>query len=105
MLYLSEVRAQASKDEPTFDGKNYQRSGLGRTDAPGIKGYNGIEKTFKAYSPTSGSKAQISFITGYSGDINGTKAKYHVQVSLLNQLPLFMMLHLIRKEMSEMIQI
>jgi len=80
MLYLSEVRTQASKDEPTFDGKNYQRSGLGRTDAPGIKGYNGIEKTFKAYSPTSGSKVQISFITGYSGDINGTKAKYHVQV-------------------------
>ena len=80
MLYLSEVRTQASKDEPTFDGKNYQRSGLGGTDAPGIKGYNGIEKTFKAYSPTSGSKAQISFITGYSGDINGTKAKYHVQV-------------------------
>ena len=80
MLYLSEVRTQASKDEPTFDGKNYQRSGLGSTDAPGIKGYNGIEKTFKAYSPTSGSKVQISFITGYSGDINGTKAKYHVQV-------------------------
>ena len=80
MLYLSEVRTQASNDEPTFDGKNYQRSGLGRTDAPGIKGYNGIEKTFKAYSPTSGSKVQISFITGYSGDINGTKAKYHVQV-------------------------
>ena len=80
MLYLSEVRTQASKDEPTFDGKNYQRSGLGRTDAPGIKGYNGIEKTFKAYSPTGGSKVQISFITGYSGDINGTKAKYHVQV-------------------------
>ena len=80
MLYLSEVRTQASKDKPTFDGKNYQRSGLGRTDAPGIKGYNGIEKTFKAYSPTSGSKVQISFITGYSGDINGTKAKYHVQV-------------------------
>ena len=80
MLYLSEVRTQASKYEPTFDGKNYQRSGLGRTDAPGIKGYNGIEKTFKAYSPTSGSKVQISFITGYSGDINGTKAKYHVQV-------------------------
>ena len=80
MLYLSEVRTRESENEATFDGKAYQRSGLGDKDAPGIKGYNGIEKTFKAYSPTSGSKAQISFITGYSGDINGTKAKYHVQV-------------------------
>jgi len=80
MLYLSEVRTRESENEATFDGKAYQRSGLGSTDAPGIKGYNGIEKTFKAYSPTSGSKVQISFITGYSGDINGTKAKYHVQV-------------------------
>ena len=80
MLYLSEVRTKASENETTFDGKPYRRSGLGSIDAPGIKGYNGIEKTFKAYSPTSGSKVQISFITGYSGDINGTKAKYHVQV-------------------------
>ncbi|MQP69308.1 DUF1542 domain-containing protein, partial [Streptococcus mitis] len=80
MLYLSEVRTKASENETTFDGKHYRRSGLGSIDAPGIKGYNGIEKTFKAYSPTSGSKVQISFITGYSGDINGTKAKYHVQV-------------------------
>ena len=80
MLYLSEVRTRESENEATFDGKAYQRSGLGDKDAPGIKGYNGIEKTFKAYSPTSGSKAQISFITGYSGDINETKAKYHVQV-------------------------
>ena len=80
MLYLSEVRTKASENETTFDGKPYRRSGLGGIDAPGIKGYNGIEKTFKAYSPTSGSKVQISFITGYSGDINGTKAKYHVQV-------------------------
>ena len=80
MLYLSEVRTKASENETTFDGKLYRRSGLGSIDAPGIKGYNGIEKTFKAYSPTSGSKVQISFITGYSGDINGTKAKYHVQV-------------------------
>ena len=80
MLYLSEVRTKKSENEATFDGKTYRYSGLGNKDAPGIKGYNGIEKTFKAYSPTSGSKVQISFLTGYSGDISGTKAKYHVQV-------------------------
>ena len=62
MLYLSEVRTRESENEATFDGKAYQRSGLGDKDAPGIKGYNGIEKTFKAYSPTSGSKVQISLL-------------------------------------------
>ncbi|MFS9076188.1 DUF1542 domain-containing protein, partial [Streptococcus mitis] len=80
MLYLSEVRTLASKNEQTFNGKDYQPSGLGNGLAYGLKGYNGIQKTFKAYSPDSGSKVKISFKTGYSGDIDGTKAKYKVQV-------------------------
>ena len=80
MLYLSEVRTQASKNEPTFNGKDYQLSGLGPQLSYGLKGYNGIQKTFKAYSPDSGSKVKITFKTGYSGDIDGSKAKYRVQV-------------------------
>ena len=80
MLYLSEVRTQASENEPTFNGKDYQLSGLGPQLSYGLKGYNGIQKTFKAYSPDSGSKVKITFKTGYSGDIDGSKAKYRVQV-------------------------
>ena len=80
MLYLSEVRTLASRNEKTFNGSNYQGDGLGRGIAYGLKGYNGIQKTFKAYSPDSGSKVKITFKTGYSGDIDGTKAKYKVQV-------------------------
>lgn len=80
MLFLSEVRTKASENEQTFNGKAYQDSGLGRRLSYGLKGYNGIQKTFKAYSPDSGSKVKITFKTGYSGDIDGTKAKYRVQV-------------------------
>ncbi|WP_172933906.1 YSIRK-type signal peptide-containing protein, partial [Streptococcus sp. 1013] len=80
MLFLSEVRTKASENEQTFNGKAYQNSGLGPTLSYGLKGYNGIQKTFKAYSPDSGSKVKITFKTGYSGDIDGTKAKYRVQV-------------------------
>ena len=80
MLFLSEVRTKASENEPTFNGQAYRESGLGRGLAYGLKGYNGIQKTFKAYSPDSGSKVKITFKTGYSGDIDGTKAKYRVQV-------------------------
>ena len=80
MLFLSEVRTKVSENEPTFNGQAYQESGLGRGLAYGLKGYNGIQKTFKAYSPDSGSKVKITFKTGYSGDIDGTKAKYRVQV-------------------------
>ena len=80
MLYLSEVRTLASRNEKTFNGSNYQGDGLGKGIAYGLKSYNGIQKTFKAYSPYSGSKVKITFKTGYSGDIDGTKAKYKVQV-------------------------
>ena len=80
MLFLSEVRTKKSENEQTFNGQAYRESGLGRGLAYGLKGYNGIQKTFKAYSPDSGSKVKITFKTGYSGDIDGTKAKYRVQV-------------------------
>lgn len=40
----------------------------------------GLKKTFKAYSPETGSKVKVAFKTGYTGDLNGTKAKYLVEV-------------------------
>ena len=80
MLFLSKVRTKADAEEQTFDGTTYQPSNEGLKIAKGVKGFNGIQKTFKAYSKEHGSKVVVSFKTGYTGDINGTKAQYKVEV-------------------------
>ena len=80
MLFLSKVRTQADSEEETFDGSKYVHTGEGGQIAKGVKGFNGIQKTFKAYSKEHGSKVVVSFKTGYTGDISGTKAKYKVEV-------------------------
>ena len=80
MLFLSKVRTQEDSKEETFDGSKYVHTGEGGQIAKGVKGFNGIQKTFKAYSKEHGSKVVVSFKTGYTGDISGTKAKYKVEV-------------------------
>lgn len=82
MLFLSKVRTLEDREEPTFDGQPYKEDREGGGIAKGVKGFNGIEKTFKAYSSETGSTVKISFKTGYSGDINGGKAKYKVEVMI-----------------------
>ncbi|NIB66823.1 YSIRK-type signal peptide-containing protein, partial [Streptococcus pseudopneumoniae] len=79
-LFLSKVRTEKTKEDTTFDGEPYKYIGEGGDIAKGLKGFNGIEKTFKVYSPSIGSSAKISFKIGYTGDINGTKAKYRVEL-------------------------
>ena len=81
VLLLSKVRTGANPDEPAVNGQPYKREGEApNTFAAGITGFNGIQKTFKAHSPNTGSNAIVSFKTGYTGDISGTKAKYKVDV-------------------------
>lgn len=80
VLLLSEVRTEKTRDQEVFDETKYREIGEPLTIARGLKGYNGIEKTFKAYSPTTGSTTKVSFKTGYTGDIDGHKAKYKVEV-------------------------
>ncbi|OOR86563.1 YSIRK-type signal peptide-containing protein, partial [Streptococcus pseudopneumoniae] len=80
MLFLAKVRTIASQTEETFNGQSYRRTGLGGSDSFGIKSFSGIEKTFKAHSPATGSKVKVAFKTGFTGDLNGTKAKYLVEV-------------------------
>ena len=80
MLFLSKVRTQANREEETFDGTKYVHTGEPGNIAKGVKGFNGIQKTFKAYSKEHGSKVVVSFKTGYTGDIEGTKAQYKVEV-------------------------
>ena len=80
MLFLSKVRTKASSTEEAYDNSTYVSTGLGNKIAKGVKGFDGIQKTFKAYSKEHGSKVIVSFKTGYTGDIDGTKAQYKVEV-------------------------
>ncbi|MDK8648996.1 DUF1542 domain-containing protein [Alloscardovia omnicolens] len=81
VLLLSKVRTGANPDEPAVNNRPYNRQGESPASfAAGVTGFNGIEKTFKAYSPNTGSNAIVSFKTGYTGDIEGRKAKYKVEV-------------------------
>ena len=85
-LFLSKVRTYATKNEETFDGQPFKdvdtNGGVGedRKISKGLKGFNGIEKTYKAYSSSTGTGINISFKTGFTGDIDGVKAGYKVEV-------------------------
>ena len=81
VLLLSKARTGANSGESAVNNKPYQPQNESPAEfAAGVIGFNGIEKTFKAHSPNTGSNAIVSFKTGYTGDINGTKAKYKVEV-------------------------
>ncbi|MGT2663546.1 DUF1542 domain-containing protein, partial [Streptococcus pseudopneumoniae] len=81
-LFLGEVRTEKTKNEPVFDNTQYQKYDNGNrgNKGKGIVGYNGIEKTFKAYSSSTGTGVTIAFRTGFTGDIDGNKAGYKVEV-------------------------
>lgn len=80
MLFLGNVRTEINKDKPVTAGTQYNSHEDNTNFGKGLVGYNGIEKTFKAYSPETGSKVNIAFKTGFTGDMNGRKAKYKVEV-------------------------
>ncbi len=80
ILLLSQTRTRKTKDLPAHDGSQYKHTHEPGGIAKELKGFDGIEKTFKAYSPENGSRVKISFKVGYNGDIDGSKAKYKVEV-------------------------
>ncbi|MBF9635553.1 DUF1542 domain-containing protein, partial [Streptococcus pseudopneumoniae] len=80
ILLLSEVRTKATMSSQTFDKQPYKSTGEGKEFARGLEGFNGIEKTFKVYTPKIGTKVTIEFKTGYTGDIDGKKANYKVEL-------------------------
>ena len=80
MLLLTETRTRINSQLPSCDGTEYQYLGEGPGVARALKGYDGIEKTFKAYSKENGSFAKVSFKTGYTGDMDGKKANYKVEI-------------------------
>ena len=86
MLFLTKVRSYKNSTEIAYDNSNYVRVGEGgASTAKAVKGFQGIEKTFRAYSSNDGSRIKIAFKTGYSGDINNTKAGYKVEVYSIGQ--------------------
>ena len=80
MLLLTETRTRKTSNAESFNGAKYKYDKESGDFAGALKGYDGIEKTFKAYSKEYGSFAKVSFKTGYTGDMEGTKAKYKVEI-------------------------
>ena len=79
-LLLGKAVTGANQNEEAYDGSPYKSTGEWREIARNVKGFNGIEKTFKAYSSETGSLIRVGFRIGYTGDIDGKKAKYKVDV-------------------------
>ncbi|MBF9653107.1 DUF1542 domain-containing protein [Streptococcus pseudopneumoniae] len=79
-LFLGLVRTEATKTEEVDDGSNYTQGQDSGNKGKGLKNFKGIEKTFKNYSPSTGSDVTVSFYTGITGDIDGNKAGYKVEV-------------------------
>lgn len=79
-LFLGLVRTGATKEEVVDDGSVYTNGRDISNKGKGVKKYKGIEKTFKNYSLETGSDVTVSFYTGITGDIDGNKAGYKVEV-------------------------
>ena len=87
MLFLSEVRTEATKEKESYENKPYssvQADTRGGVVAIGVKGYKGIEKTFTVYDSKSPAKVTLDFKTGFSGIAEAgrdvTVANYKVEV-------------------------
>ena len=79
-LFLGLVRTKATEQEEVDDRSKYTQEGDYSNKGKGVTKYKGIEKTFKNYSPETGSDVTVSFYTGITGDIDGNKAGYKVEV-------------------------
>ena len=81
ILLLAKLVTKQNRTEPVYDNKPYlENNEPGAQTARAAKWFDGIEKTFKAYATNEGTKVTVSFKTGYTGDNNGSKAKYKVEV-------------------------
>lgn len=53
--------------------------------SPNLVGFNGIEKTFTAFSTKYGSRLKIDFVTGYISDYEGSKGTYRIVVKAIKK--------------------
>ena len=79
-LLLSKSRTRANMNDVVADGSAYKESGEGRGITKNVVNFKGIEKVFKAYSTELGTNVVVKFKTGYTGDSEGKKANYKVEV-------------------------
>ena len=104
MLMLAKGRTIANKDDKAQDGSKFRLATSNSADnqanlaslpvkdredilqhAPNIEGFNGIEKTFKAFSTKYGSRLKIDFVTGYISDFEGSKGTYRIVVKAIKK--------------------
>ena len=85
MLFLAKPRNRQTKDSRVLDGSDYKYRGEGRGVSKNIVGFNGIEKTFKTYFKDTDGIVRIKFKTGYTGDDEGHKASYKVEVFAIRE--------------------
>lgn len=104
MLMLAKGRTIANKDDKAQDNSPFEIATANnaankaklanmpvkeREDilqhAPNIEGFNGIEKTFKAFSTKYGSRLKIDFVTGYISDFEGSKGTYRIVVKAIKK--------------------
>ena len=80
ILLLAKPRNRYNSSERVSDNSNYRYKGEGSGISKNIVGFNGIEKTFGVYNSAIDSTVTIKFRTGYTGDDEGHKANYKVEV-------------------------
>ena len=104
MLMLAKGRTIANKEDQAQDGTPFNIKTAHSEDnsrnlynlpvkeredilqhAPNIEGFNGIEKTFKAFSTKYGSRLKIDFVTGYISDFEGSKGTYRIVVKAIKK--------------------
>ena len=105
MLMLVKGRTRANRTENVADHSTYdthapsERAHMNETAfnklpflerdkynkySPAVVDYNGIEKTFTAFSTKYGSRVRVDFVTGYISDINGSKGTYRIVIKAQN---------------------
>ena len=104
MLMLAKGRTIANRTDKAQDGSPFEIETENRTGnkehlnslpvkdkedilqhSPNIEGFNGIEKTFTAFSTKYGSRLKIDFVTGYISDYEGSKGTYRIVVTAIKK--------------------
>ena len=86
MLMLAKGRNNGNRNDETKDGTSYTRPAEGVKDySPNVKGFNGIEKRFTAFSTKYGSRLKLDFATGHITKSNNSAGNYHIVVKAIKK--------------------
>ncbi|MEL0446532.1 YSIRK-type signal peptide-containing protein [Streptococcus pneumoniae] len=104
MLMLAKGRTRANRTDKAQDKTEYDPKTANRDEnkanlanlpvkerddqlqhSPNVEGFNGMEKTFTAFSTKYGSRLRIDFVTGYISDYEGSKGTYRIVVTAIKK--------------------